>query len=51
MSRLLQSHLYNAAVAHDTDEVSSLDGAEAMGNDEYSPACSGPVQSLLYHML
>lgn len=39
------------AVAHDTNQVSPLDSAEAVGDDEDSAARCGPVQGLLHNTL
>lgn len=47
----LLPHLHNAAIAHDTDEVSALNGAQPVGDDENSATPCGPVQSFLHHTL
>lgn len=39
------------SITHDTDEVSSLNGAQPVGNDEHSATPSGPIQRLLHHSL
>lgn len=44
-------NLYYAAVAHDTDEVGRLNGAQPVGDDKHSATPCGPVQSLLHHAL
>lgn len=47
----LLTHLHNASIAQDTDEVSPLNGAQPVGYNEHSATPCGPVQSLLYHSL
>lgn len=44
-------HLHDVSIAHDTDEVSPLNGAQPMGDDEHSATPCGPVQSFLHYSL
>lgn len=47
----LLPHLHNASITHDTDEVSRLNSAQPVGDDEHSATPSGPIKCLLHHPL
>lgn len=44
-------YLHDATIAHDTDEISRLNGAQPVGDDEHGAPPGGPVERLLHHPL
>ena len=42
--------LYDHALGHDGDDVSSLDGGQSVGDDQACPASPSLVQSLLHSL-
>lgn len=44
-------YLHDATITHDTDEISRLNGAQPVGDDEHSAPPGGPVERLLHHPL
>lgn len=37
------------SITNDTDEISTLNGAQPVGDDEHSAPPGGPIESLLHH--